>query len=106
MIDKQPWKKPSDGLEHAVLIGLITAGVKEEQVEEYLDELAFLAETAGATEKKRFLQKMQSPDPRTFIGSGKLEEIRQYVEAKDIDLVIFDDDLSPSQSNNIEKELK
>jgi GTP-binding protein HflX len=105
MIDERP-RKVINGPEKAILIGLIKQGEKEEQVNEYLDELAFLAETAGAMEVKRFVQKMQTPDSRTFIGSGKLEEIRKYVEEKDIDLVIFDDDLSPSQSNNVEKELK
>ncbi len=99
-------RDPSLGPEKAVLIGLIAQGQTEEQVNEYLDELAFLAETAGAISVKRFTQKMQSPDSRTFIGSGKLIEIQQYVQSREIDLVIFDDDLSPSQTNNIERELK
>ena len=92
--------------EKAVMVGIITPGQSEEAVTEFLDELAFLAMTAGAVTLKRFTQRMQSPDSRTFVGSGKLEEIRQYVEAKEIDLIIFDDDLTGSQINNIEKELK
>jgi len=76
------------------------------QVEEYLDELAFLADTAGATSVKRFTQKMQHPDSRTFVGKGKLEEIRDYVLGRNIDLIIFDDELTGSQITNIEKELK
>lgn len=92
--------------EKAVLVGIITPQQKEEQVNEYLDELAFLAMTAGAVTLKRFTQRMQSPDSHTFVGSGKLEEIKQYVEAKEIDLIIFDDDLTGSQINTIEKELK
>ncbi|MGB3076645.1 MAG: GTPase HflX, partial [Chitinophagales bacterium] len=92
--------------EKAVLIGLIYQGQKEEQLTEYLDELAFLAETAGAITLKRFTQRLQSPHPRTFIGEGKLEEIRKYVEEKDVDLALFDDDLTGQQIFNIEKELK
>ncbi|MBK9731656.1 MAG: GTPase HflX [Chitinophagaceae bacterium] len=92
--------------EKAVLIGLIYQGQKEEQLTEYLDELAFLAETAGAITLKRFTQRLQSPHPRTFIGEGKLEEIRKYVEEKEVDLAIFDDDLTGKQIFNIEKELK
>ncbi|MEP7128665.1 MAG: GTPase HflX [Chitinophagales bacterium] len=92
--------------EKAVLIGLIFQGQKEEQLTEYLDELAFLAETAGAITLKRFTQRLQSPHPRTFIGEGKLEEIRKYVEEKEVDLAIFDDDLTGKQIFNIEKELK
>lgn len=99
-------RDPALGPEKAVLVGLITQGQTEEMVNEYLDELAFLAETAGAVALKRFTQKLQSPDPRTFIGKGKLQEIQQYVQSHEIDLVIFDDDLSPSQTNNIEHELK
>jgi len=75
-------------------------------VQEYLDELAFLAETAGAVTVKRFVQKLQHPDSRTFVGKGKLEEIRQYVRDKDIRVVIFDDELSGAQINNIEKEIE
>jgi len=78
----------------------------DRQVNDYLDELAFLAETAGAATLKRFIQKLQHPDSRTFVGKGKLEEIRQYVISHQIDLVIFDDELSGAQINNIQKELK
>jgi GTP-binding protein HflX len=92
--------------EKAVLVGLIQKDQTEEQVNEYLDELAFLAETAGAMTIKMFKQRLQHPDSRTFVGKGKLEEIKQYVAAKDIDVVIFDDELTGSQISNIEKEVK
>lgn len=91
--------------EKAVLIGVIQKDQTETQVQEYLDELAFLAETAGAVTVKRFTQKLQHPDSRTFIGKGKLEEVKNYIQAKDIRVVIFDDELSGAQINNIEKEL-
>ena len=89
--------------EPAVLVGLIQKDQTETQVQEYLDELAFLAETAGAVTVKRFTQKLQHPDSRTFVGKGKLEEIKNYVDGKNIRIVIFDDELSGSQINNIEK---
>src|SRR6185295_10695865 len=92
--------------EKAVLIGVIHKNQSEEQVKEYLDELAFLTETAGAITLKRFTQKLASTDPRTYIGSGKLNEIKEYVNHKEADLVIFDDDLNGTQINNLEKELK
>lgn len=78
----------------------------DEQTEEYLDELAFLAETAGAHTLKRFVQKLDKPDVRTFVGSGKLDEIQAYVKEHGVDMVIFDDDLSPSQVRNIEREMQ
>lgn len=92
--------------EKAILIGLVQENQTYEQVEEYLDELAFLTETAGAVVVKRFTQKLKHPDSRTFIGKGKLEEVKQYAVAKDVNLLIFDDELSGSQISNIEKELK
>lgn len=92
--------------ETAVLVALVTSRQNEAKTEEYLDELAFLADTAGAVPVKRFLQKLEYPNPRTYVGTGKLEEIRTYVEDNEIGLVIFDDDLSPKQVANIEKELK
>ena len=89
-----------------VLVGIVTAEQSEQQLNEYLDELAFLAETAGVSAVKRFIQKLPHPDSRTFVGKGKLEEIRQYISLhSDIDLVIFDDELTGSQIQNIEKEL-
>jgi GTPase len=91
--------------EHAVLVGVIQKLQTEFEVNEYLDELSFLAETAGAKTKKRFVQKLYQPDKKTFIGSGKLEEIKNYVSSKKIGLVIFDDELSGSQITNIEKVL-
>jgi len=92
--------------ERCVLVGLITQTTTDEQSQEYLDELEFLAETAGAIAEKRFVQRLQLPNPRTFVGTGKLEEIRVYIKEQDIDLVVFDDELSPSQLRNIEKELE
>lgn len=98
-------KRISNQEEKAVLVGLVQKDVKEAQVMEYLDELAFLAETAGATAVKSFFQKLPHPDRRTFVGKGKLEEIKQYVLRNEITLVIFDDELTGSQISNIEKEL-
>jgi GTP-binding protein HflX len=92
--------------EKAVLVGVIQQEHTEEQVNEYLAELAFLAETAGAIAIKVFTQRLPHPDSKTFVGKGKLEEIKQYVAAKDIDVVIFDDELTGSQIQNIEKEAK
>ena len=90
--------------ERAILIGMVKKDENEQQVNEYLDELAFLAETAGAVSVKRFMQKMAKPDSKTFLGKGKLEEIKEYIEKKgDIDIVIFDDELTGSQIINIEK---
>ena len=80
--------------ERAVLVGLIDKDQTELQVQEYLDELAFLAETAGAVAVKRFTQKLPHPDSRTFVGKGKIEEIKKYVDGKNIRIVIFDDELS------------
>src|SRR5690606_42016690 len=92
--------------EKAVLIGVITKDQSEQQVEEYLDELEFLAETAGAVTFKRFVQKLPSPDSKTFIGKGKVEEIKEYIEAKEIDLAIFDDDLTGKQTHILEEAFK
>jgi GTP-binding protein HflX len=93
--------------EYAVLIGVVQRDQTEEQVVEYLDELEFLALTAGAITRKRFIQKLDHPDPRTFIGKGKLTEVAEYIaENEDITMAIFDDDLSGKQVNIIERELK
>ena len=89
--------------EKAVLVGLIHKDQTETQVQEYLDELAFLAETAGAVTVKRFTQKLLHPDSKTFVGKGKLEEIKNYCELKNVRILIFDDELSGSQITNIEK---
>jgi len=91
--------------EPAILVGVVHKDQTEPQVQEYLDELAFLAETAGAVAVKRFVQKLQHPDSRTFVGKGKLEEIRNYLDGKNIRVIIFDDELSGSQITNIEKAL-
>ena len=101
MIEK---KKVVGASENAVLVGLIQKDQTEQQVNEYLDELAFLAETAGAITVKRFTQKMSHPDSKTFLGKGKLEEIKNFISFKgNIDLVIFDDELTGAQIINIEK---
>jgi len=92
--------------ETAVLVSLVRQYQPEKEVEEHLDELAFLTETLGAKTVYRFKQKMDKPDIRTFVGKGKLEEIQTYVEHFAVDMVIFDDDLSPSQMRNLENELK
>lgn len=98
-------KKKIQKEEKAILVGLVHKDQTEQQLNEYLDELAFLAETAGAVAVKRFTQKLPHPDSRTFIGKGKLEEIRQYIQGRDIRVIIFDDELSGTQINNIEKAL-
>lgn len=103
MIDK---KNSIQKAERAVLVGLVDKTQTEEQAKEYLDELAFLAETAGATTLKRFTQKLLHPDSKTFVGKGKLEEIKTYITLKDVQVVIFDDELSGSQISNIEKILE
>ena len=106
----QVGKKKKSGLkqkqENALLIGLIQKHLTEEQVTEYMDELEFLAMTAGAVTVKRFTQRLQHPDKRTFIGKGKLEEVEEYIESHDIDLVIFDDDLTGKQTSILEEQLK
>jgi GTPase len=100
MLDK---KNLFEKEERAILVGLIHKDQSEHQVKEYLDELEFLAETAGAKTVKKFTQKLAHPDSRTFLGKGKLEEIREFIQGKDIRIAIFDDELSGSQITNIEK---
>ena len=92
--------------EKVVLVGLITKLQDEEKAQEYLDELAFLAYTAGGEVIKRYTQKLEMPNPKTFIGTGKIEEIRIFVEENEVSTVIFDDELSPAQQKNIEKVLQ
>jgi len=92
--------------ETAILIGIVDQDQDAAAIKEYLQELAFLTETAGAIPEMTFVQKLDYPNPRTFVGSGKLMEIREYVAKNMIDLVIFDDELTPSQLRNIEQELK
>nr|MCU0334954.1 GTPase HflX [Chitinophagaceae bacterium] len=99
MLDKKQIKQS----EKAILVGLVHQHQTEAQTKEYLDELAFLAETAGADSIKRFWQKLPHPDKATFVGKGKLEEIGTYAKIKGADLLIFDDELSGSQISNIEK---
>ena len=91
------------GVEKAIIIGVITPNQNRNQTEEYLDELTFLARTAGAKPVKKFLQKLNAPNVKTFLGKGKIEEVRQYAKIEEIELIIFDDDLSSVQLRNIEK---
>jgi len=93
-------------IQTAILIGVIDDNTNEQSVNEYLDELAFLAHTAGILPVKKFIQRLKYPDPRTFVGSGKMKEIKDFINDNNSDLVIFDDELSASQLRNIEKELK
>ena len=92
--------------EKVVLVGVITATQNEEKAHEYLDELEFLTYTAGGEVIKRFTQRLDTPNPKTFIGTGKMEELSQFVEENEIGTVIFDDELTPAQQNNIEKILR
>jgi len=103
MIEKKTTKRED---ETCVLIGILIGQQREEELHEHLDELAFLAQTAGAEPVMIFTQKMSKPDGTTFVGSGKMEQIRAYIEEHKVDLAIFDDELSPSQQRNIEKILK
>lgn len=91
--------------ETAVLVGLISKNQNEEKSTEYLDELEFLAETAGAKVLKRYTQRLEHPDSRTFIGSGKLDDVRSFVKENKVDILIFDDELSPAQQRNLEREI-
>ena len=99
MIEIKPY------IEHAVLVGLITPNQPEDRTKEYLDELAFLADTHGIVPVKRFTQRLDQPNTATYVGEGKLEEIRQYAVEHEVDVVIFDDELSPRQIRNLEKEI-
>src|SRR5690606_37237890 len=91
--------------EKAVLVGIITQNQSEEKLNEYLDELEFLTQTAGGEVERRFTQKMEKPNPKTFVGTGKLEEIKTYIKEFGIDTVIFDDELTPAQQKNLSREL-
>ena len=96
-------EKRDISLERVVLVGIINKQQDEEKSKEYLDELEFLTYTAGGEVIKRFVQKMEMPNPKTFIGSGKMDEVKQFVTDHDIGTVIFDDELSPAQERNISK---
>lgn len=100
LVDTAPEK------ETAILVSVITPDVSEQMAKDYLTELEFLVQTAGAETVKVFTQKLPKPEHATFIGSGKLEEIKEYAEAEEVDIIIFDDELTPSQLRNIERELK
>lgn len=100
LIDTAPKK------ETAILVSVITPDVSEQMAKDYLTELEFLVQTAGAETVKVFTQKLQKPEHATFVGAGKLEEIKEYAEAEEVDMVIFDDELTPSQLRNVERELK
>jgi GTP-binding protein HflX len=99
----QPYYSTEKEIEKAVLVGVINQQQNEKQVEEYLNELAFLVETAGAKPDKRFVQKLEAPHPKTFVGTGKIKDIVSYVEENEIGIVVFDDELTPSQLRNIER---
>src|SRR5574337_988211 len=92
--------------QRAILIGVVDKRQDEWQLQEFLEELAFLATTAGMIPVKNFTQKLDHPDPKFYIGSGKAHEIKDYIEANSIDVVLFDDELSPSQQRNLEKEFQ
>lgn len=96
-------EKRDSNIENVVLVGVITKEQNEEKSKEYLDELEFLTYTAGGEVVKRFVQKLEYPNPKTFIGSGKLDEVRSFIQDKEIKTVIFDDELNPAQLRNIEK---
>ncbi len=97
------FNKIENNYEKIVLIGIINQQQSAEKVEEYLKELAFLAETAGGKVVKKFVQKLDKPNPKTFLGSGKLDEIKAYIDENEVDILIFDDELSPAQQKNLEK---
>lgn len=99
-------EKNNHQYENAVLVGVITQHQDEEKLNEYMDELEFLAYTAGASIAKRFTQRLTQPDSKTFVGSGKAQEIKEYVKENNIGTVIFDDELSPSQLKNLEREIE
>ncbi len=99
-------EKRDANIEKVVLVGVITREQNEEMSKEYLDELEFLTFTAGGEVEKRFTQKLEYPNPKTFIGSGKLEEVKNFISEENVDTVIFDDELNPAQLRNIEKLLK
>ncbi|RYE17998.1 MAG: GTPase HflX [Sphingobacteriales bacterium] len=103
---KQKFYDTAEKQEKVVLVGVITANETEEQEKEYLEELEFLVATAGGATVKHFTQKLQRPERATYVGTGKLDEIKEYVKAEEIDIVVFDDELSPSQLRNIENELQ
>ena len=91
--------------ERAILVGIATPQQSRKKVDEYLNELEFLLDTAGGITVKRFVQQLEYPNPQTYVGTGKLEELFQYIKAENIDLVVVDDELGPSQLRNLEKEL-
>ncbi len=99
-------EKTDLSFERAVLVGIVTKEQDEDKLDEYLDELEFLTYTAGGEVIKRFSQKLEKPNPKTFIGTGKMEDVREFVKENEIGAVIFDDELSPAQQKNIEKILK
>ena len=105
-MSKKSYKTSEIKHETAVLVGVTVRGQKDSTTKEYLDELAFLAETAGVKTLSRFTQKLDKPHPKTFIGKGKMEDVQSYVKEHDVDIVIFDDELSPSQLRNIERILE
>lgn len=104
-MEKEIKKEPGEEMERTIVVSVIEQGTDERTVAEYLDELEFLALTAGVKSIKRFTQKLERSNSRTYVGTGKLEEIKQFIEENELKLVLFDDELSPSQLRNLEKEL-
>lgn len=98
-------EKENHVFEKTVVVGIITQTQDEDKLNEYLDELEFLTFTAGGEVIKRFYQKMDKPNPKTFVGSGKLDEIKYFIKDNEVSTIIFDDELSPSQQKNINREL-
>ncbi|MDR3180405.1 MAG: GTPase HflX, partial [Prevotellaceae bacterium] len=106
MIEKKKYNFTAETPEKVVLVGIITPKQDETKVTEYLEELAFLAETAGAVTCHKFTQRLDHPHAKTYIGSGKIDEIKAYIDEQEIGTVIFDDELTPSQLRNLEKSLE
>ena len=104
-MEKEIKKEQGEEMERTIVVSVIEQGTDERTVAEYLDELEFLALTAGVKSIKRFTQKLERSNSRTYVGTGKLEEIKQFIEENELKLVLFDDELSPSQLRNLEKEL-
>ncbi|MCL2739086.1 MAG: GTPase HflX, partial [Bacteroidales bacterium] len=105
MLDKKETLALQSAPEKAVFVSVVSPNQSEHEINEYLDELRFLAETAGVEEDARFVQRLDRPNPKTYLGTGRLEDLVAYLKAREINLAVFDDELSPSQLRNINKAL-